>query len=107
MFDFLQGKKTYIILAAFLVLAVLTMFLSVEVPEEIWPILVALGVGAIRSAMTAISGNKGWKTYLAVVATLVMSVCQYLGIALPFEIIYTILAALGVVGVRDAVKKLE
>lgn len=47
----LQGKKTYIIALVIGVLAALQ-YLGIVVPEWIYAILAALGLGAIRSAIT-------------------------------------------------------
>ena len=46
----LQGKKTYIM--AFLVGVVGALkYLGIEIPDVVWPILGALGLGALRSAV--------------------------------------------------------
>ena len=47
---FLQGKKTYVIAVLIGVGAILTQ-LGVSIPDIIWPILGALGLGAVRSAL--------------------------------------------------------
>jgi len=105
--NFLKGKKTYIIIGLFAVLAVLTLVVNIVVPEAVYAILIALGVGCLRAGIAAISGNKGWKTYVAVVAVVGIAIAQAAGIVLPFEVIYGVLGALGIVGVRSAVQKLE
>ena len=107
MFKFLDGYKTKIILGLFVVAMALLLFSTVTIPEEVWAMLVALGFAGIRSAMAAISGNKGWQTYVAAGATIAISVCSMVGVSLPLTEIYAGLTAFGVKGVRDAVKKLE
>ena len=59
---FLEGKKTFIMIGLFAILAALSLIAGVVVPEWTWAILAALGVGAIRSAVKSLSGNSGWKT---------------------------------------------
>ena len=71
-------------------------------------ILAGLGLGTLRSAITKLSGNTGWKTYVAVVATVGIGVVQALGIVISPEImstIYTLLGTFGVIGVRSALKE--
>ena len=104
--SFLTGKKTYIVVGLLAVAFVLAIVFKVVVPEEIYGIMAALGLAAFRAAIADINGNTGWKTYLAAVAVFVISLLSLLGVALPLEIIYGVLSALGVVGVRGAVKKL-
>jgi len=50
----LQGKKTYIIAFGIGVAIVLQAF-GIAVPEVVWGILAALGLGAIRSAINKIN----------------------------------------------------
>lgn len=108
MFKFLDGYKTKIILGLFVVAMALLLFSTVVIPEEVWAILVALGVAGVRSAMAAISANKkGWQTYVAAAATIVISVCSIAGIPLPLTEIYIGLTGFGVKGVRNAVDKLK
>jgi len=106
---FLQGKKTYFIIGAFVVLAFLMLIVNLAIPEFVWTLLAATGLGFLRSGIKSISGNKGWKTYAAVIATAVLGVLQALGVAIPPDLLtglYSGLGALGVVGVRDAVSKI-
>ena len=107
--DFLQGKKTYIVVGLFAVLFMVGLFLpeGQVVPEWVFGILSALGLGAIRLGIQHVSGNTGWKTYLAVIAVVGVSLATALGVALPLEIIYSVCGALGVVGIRDAIGELE
>jgi len=104
MIKFLQGKKTFIVMGLFAILAVIVLLVNVDVPEGAYAILAALGLGALRSAVTHLSKNKGWKTYAAVIATVGIGVLQLLNIQLPYEVIFGGLASFGVVGVRDALK---
>ena len=46
----LQGKKTYIV-ALLIAAGAAAMSLGVVIPEIVWPILGALGLGAVRSAL--------------------------------------------------------
>ncbi|MCK5347663.1 MAG: hypothetical protein KAR20_29850, partial [Candidatus Heimdallarchaeota archaeon] len=101
---FLQGKKTYLAIGAFVVLATL-MLLNVAIPDFVWTLIAAAGLGGIRSGIKDISGNKGWKTYAAVIAAAGLGTLQALGVTLPPDLLtglYSGLGALGVVGVRDA-----
>ncbi len=49
--ELLAGKKTYIIAGLTGIGAVLTM-LGIEIPVIVWPILGALGLGAVRAAIS-------------------------------------------------------
>ena len=51
---FLQGKKTYIVAIGIGVGIVLNAF-GIAIPELVWGILAALGLGAIRSAINKIN----------------------------------------------------
>ena len=107
--EFLKGKKTFITLALFAILAVVSLIVNVEVPDFVYVILAGLGLGFLRSAVTHLSGNSGWKTYVAVVATVTLGILQAIGIVLSPEIlgtIYTILGTFGVIGVRDALAEI-
>ena len=108
MIKFLQGKKTFIVVALFVILAVVVLLAKVDMPDGIYAIFAALGLGGLRVGITHLSKNKGWKTYVAVIATAGIGALQLLGIELPFgltfEVIYGGLASLGVVGVRDALR---
>jgi len=46
----IDGKKTYICMALVAIGAVLQ-FQGIVIPEYVWTILVALGLGAVRSAV--------------------------------------------------------
>jgi len=110
MTTFLQGKKTYIVLGLFLIAFCLWQFAGIEIPEQIIAILVAFGFGAFRSALRGIQSNQGWKTYIAVIATIVISSVDLLGFNISQEmitLIYTVTGSLGVIGIRDAVSKLK
>lgn len=48
--QFLQGKKTYIV-AALIGIAAAATQLGYVIPDIVWPILGALGLGAVRSAI--------------------------------------------------------
>ena len=102
--NFLKGKKTIIAMCLFAVLAVVSLIPNITIPEGAFAILGALGLGFLRAGVTKLSGNAGWKTYVAVVAAIGIGFLQTLSIELPFETIYTILGSLGIVGVRDALK---
>ena len=107
--DFFKGKKTFLTIGVFAILAIASLIAGLAVPEWAYAILAALGLGFVRSAITDLSKNSGWKTYLAVVATVGISGVQAFGVVLSPEIlttIYGVLAALGVVGVRDALAKI-
>jgi len=108
MLNFLKGKKTYLVAVIFLLLVVLPSVSSVVVPEWVYALLGALGLGAIRAGVQKISGNKGWKTYVAAFAVAVLSVLNALNIKLPLdvEVLYGIFSALGIIGVRDAMKEI-
>lgn len=105
MLDWLKGKKTYIAVVIFAVLAVLVA-LHNPIPEFVFALLGAAGLGALRLALADVSGNKGYKTWIAIAAVAGIAIAQALGVALPFDAIYAVLGALGIAGVRDAVAKL-
>lgn len=50
---FLAGKKTYLVAGLTLVGAVLTM-IGYHIPDWVWPVLGAAGLGAVRSAIVAL-----------------------------------------------------
>ena len=107
---FLEGKRTFVVIGLFLVLAIASLFIVGPggvsiVPEWIYALLGAIGFGFLRSAISRLSGNKGWKTYAAVGAVVVISLIQALGVVISPEIfttIYAIFGSLGIVGIRDA-----
>ena len=51
----LQGKKTYIV-AILIGLGAVATNLGYVVPDIVWPILGALGLGAVRSALDKLKG---------------------------------------------------
>lgn len=53
--QYLQGKKTYVVAGLIAIGAVMT-HLGYVIPEIIWPILGALGLGAVRSAIDKLKG---------------------------------------------------
>jgi len=60
--DILKGKKTYIIAIVAVVLGTLEGFGVFAIPDYIWPILGAAGLGTIRAGVTKVSGTvKGYK----------------------------------------------
>lgn len=107
--NFLKGKKTIISMCLFAVLAVISLFPSITIPEGVFAMLGALGFGFLRAGITKLSDNAGWKTYGAVVAAIGIGFLQTLSIELPisFEAIYGLLGTFGIVGVRDALKKIS
>lgn len=52
---FLKGKKTYLIGIAIAVLGVLDGTGVFVIPEYVWPILAAAGIGTMRSGISDIS----------------------------------------------------
>lgn len=46
----LQGKKTYIV-AILIGAGAICISLGIQIPDIVWPILGALGLGAVRSAL--------------------------------------------------------
>ena len=48
--EFLRGKKTYIIAAAIIVVTALKSY-GVDIPDEVWAVLAALGLGFIRAGV--------------------------------------------------------
>tara|TARA_R110000868_G_scaffold26471_6_gene101833 strand:- start:668 stop:829 length:162 start_codon:yes stop_codon:yes gene_type:complete len=51
MLNFLEGKKTYIVAIIAAVLSVLPTF-GIEVPEQVYGVLAALGLATVRNAIT-------------------------------------------------------
>ena len=110
MFDFINGKRTYII-GGLIILGSLVMLLTAyglnDVPDFVWLFLNGLGLGAIRAGITAVSEdeNKGWKSYLAAFGIAVLGVLKIFGVDFPPEIIVAF-EGLGVVGLRAAINKI-
>uniref|UniRef100_A0A6M3X593 Uncharacterized protein n=1 Tax=viral metagenome TaxID=1070528 RepID=A0A6M3X593_9ZZZZ len=110
----LEGKRTFIVIGLFLILAIASLFIVGQggasiVPEWVYTLLGAIGFGFLRSAVTKLSGNKGWKTYAAVGAVVVISLVQAFGVVITPEIfttIYAICGSFGIVGIRDALADL-
>lgn len=105
--EFFRGKKTFIAVGVFAILAILTLLVNVAVPGWMFTVLAGLGFGFLRSAITHLSGNSGWKTYVAVVVTVGLGSAQAFGLTIPPDIltaIYGALGTFGIVGVRDALK---
>jgi len=107
MLEFLKGKKTYLLAVLFLAGVLVPVIFKITIPEEVFGILGALGLGAFRAAISKVSGNHGYKTYLAAFAVAIVSIASALGATLPLEIIYGICSVIGVVGVRDAVEHIK
>jgi len=102
----LQGKRTYIVVALFLAAVIVPIVARVPIPVWVYGILEALGLAAIRAAVAAVSGNQGWKTYAAAGVVALVSIANAVGLALPLDLILSVVGALGIAGVRDAVNKL-
>ena len=113
--NFLEGKKTFITIGLFLILAIASLFITGPggvsiVPEWVYAFLGALGFGFLRNAVAKLSGNKGWKTYAAVGAVVVISIMQAIGVVITpetFTVIYAIAGSLGIIGIRDALSDLQ
>lgn len=113
--ELLSGKKSYvigggIILGALFLL--LTQYTFENVPEAVWLILNGLGFGAIRAGINSVSpnDNQGWKTYAAALILTGLGAAKLGGVELPADIFASIIAAsegLGVVGIRNALNKIE
>ena len=54
--NFLQGKKTYIVVAL-IVAASIAQAQNIVIPEYVWTLLGALGLGAVRAAVANVNGN--------------------------------------------------
>ena len=54
--EYLQGKKTYII-AALIGIGAVMQTLGYAIPDLVWPILGAMGLGAVRSAIDKLKGE--------------------------------------------------
>lgn len=52
MLDFLAGKKTYIT-AGLIVVAAVAQTFGVVIPEAVWAVLAAFGLGSVRLAVSA------------------------------------------------------
>ena len=103
--EFLKGKKTILTMVAVAILAIVSLVFSVVMPDWAWTILAGLGFGFFRAAITHLSKNTGWKTYVAVASFIALGGLQAFVVTIPPDIltaIYGILGSFGVVGVRDA-----
>lgn len=49
----LQGKKTYVIMVVALIIAAVQIY-GIQIPEYVWAILAALGLGGVRSAINKV-----------------------------------------------------
>jgi hypothetical protein len=107
MLEKLKGKRTYILAALLVVVVLVPVVFKVQIPEQVFAALAALGVGAVRLALMELSENHGWKTFAAVGIVLVVAVCQSLNVALPYDLIYSLAGVFGLVGIRNAVDKLK
>lgn len=110
MLEWLEGKKTYIIGALLILGALVFLFTKLDlasVPDFVWLLLNGLGLGAIRAGIDAVSPNKnkGWKTYAAGIAIVVLSLLKIFGVDFPVEILVG-LEGLGIVGIRNALEKI-
>jgi hypothetical protein len=109
--NWLDGKKTYIIGfgiilgSAFLLL---TQWEITDVPDFVWLIINGLGLAALRVGIQAVSenDNKGWKSYVAAGAIVALGGLKMAGIEFPVEVLVA-LEGLGLIGIRDAVNKIE
>ena len=54
---FLKGKKTYLVAATLVIMAALKAK-GIEIPEEAWAVLAALGLGFIRAAVKKVEEVK-------------------------------------------------
>jgi hypothetical protein len=109
--NFLNGKKTYIIgglIVAGALVILLTPLTLASSPDFVWLILNGLGLAAVRDGINSASenDNKGWKTYLASAGILVLGLLKMFGIDFPVEILAA-LEGLGIVGIRQAISKIE
>ena len=102
----LLKSRTFWIVIGFVAL-VIVQGAGVVLPEFVMPVLAALGLGFYRASIAAVSGNKGWKTYASALVIGALGVLQQFNIVFPYEIVYTITGAFGIVGVRDAHEKLK
>ena len=105
--EFLKGKKTYIIVALFAIAVIIPAATDFVIPEWVFGILGALGLGAVRLGIQSVSGNTGWRTYLAAIVVGFVAIADAVGWTwIPVEMIYTLAGALGLVGIRKAVADL-
>jgi len=103
----LKGKKTFILAGLLLVAVLVPIVLKVPVPEAAYAVLAALGLGAVRLALADLSQNQGWKTYAAVGLVILVAVLETIGVKIPYDLLYGFAGVIGLVGIRDAVGKLE
>ena len=105
--EFLKGKKTYIV--AFMVAVVIFLhMIGIQIPDEVYVILGALGVSGLRAAISKLpTSNKGKKTYITAGITAILSTLDLLKIVnIPNEI-YGALITLAGVFLRIGIKKAE
>jgi hypothetical protein len=108
--EFLSGKKTYIVV---LVTAVIIGLLAagIQIPEYVWPLLGACGLGTIRSAVAGVvpvqgSGFfTGKKTYIIAAIMAVLGGLQAYGLVIP-EFVFGLLATAGAGTIRMAIPKM-
>jgi len=104
--EFLNGKKAYLIALLFAVLVLIPVLTGEIVPEKVFAVAGAIGFGFIRLAIQKLSGNKGWRSYAAVVVVVGITVSTSVGLVISpqiLEMIYGGSVVLGIVGARKAV----
>ncbi len=111
MLNWINKNQAYVLGALIIIGSLLILLTGLEindVPTTIWYILNAIGFGAVRNAINAMSANdnNGWKTHAAAVGIFVLGLLNMLGYAWPPEIL-TAFEGLGIVGLTDAVKKIS
>lgn len=111
MFNWIVGKRTYIIAGLIIVGALLILLTSLtfsDVPDFVWLLLNGLGLATIRAGINEVSknDNQGYKSYVAAIAITVLGILKMLGIEFPVEILAA-LEGFGVIGIRQALSKIK
>ena len=109
--DFLKKYSAYIVgfgIIGFSLFILLSDATFATIPDFVWMILNAIGFVAIREAVNYVSenDNRGWKTYVAAAAILILGLLKMFGIEFPIEILAG-LEGLGLIGLKNALDKIN
>jgi hypothetical protein len=107
--EMINGKKTYITIVVVMIVVGL-MACGINIPEFVWPLLAAAGLGSVRSAVGTVAPVQGSgfftgkKTYILALIMAALAGLQAYGIPIP-EIVYIMLGSLGAGTIRMAIPK--
>lgn len=104
MSDFLKKYHAYFVALAAVVTVLVQAVFGIPIPNWVYELLGALGIGAVRVTVSQVGGT-GWKTYALAGALAIVAGLRAYGIPIPMEIDATI-AALAAGTLSSSVKKI-